>query len=53
MEIYNYYGKSKVHSISNKGPYNFHSMDFENVRQCFPFPRGASNLGENTALGIN
>ena len=29
MEIlYNYYGLSKIHSISNKGPSNFHSMDF-------------------------
>ena len=33
MEIYNYYGSSKIHSFSNKDPYNFHSIFFP-VSHC-------------------
>jgi hypothetical protein len=35
MEIYNYYG-TKIHSISNTGTYNSHSMTFYGFSKIFP-----------------
>ena len=40
--LYPYYGNiqlfwmTKIHSISNKGPYNFHSMTFYGFSKFFP-----------------
>jgi hypothetical protein len=43
--VYPYYGNiqllwiTKIHSISNKGPYNFHSMTFYGFSKFFPVVR--------------